>query len=126
MKYIEAVEVVNNIKYKEGWKLLVLPAHSGQPWEPGDGDVELKMRWIFSAIDAETLDPNSTQDIVGASRDLPRDVTSVDLVKHAMDLAIETEVHEAREFFRYKGKIIFNPHVSPGGRKRYIVTQAKP
>ena len=91
-------QIISNLHYKD-WSFKV-----GQD---GGGRAYLQMR--FRAPCAVT-----GKDMVQACRKwwLSPHMTETELVSTAMKAVLAGEEHEAKENFRYKGKALFNPHIS--------------
>lgn len=91
-------ETVCNISYKPGWTLLML--HDPRPY----------LQWSFMAPDYTDGDKPTAW----KSRKwyLSPFMTESEVVQTALAAALMAEEHEAREAFAYKGKRLFNPHIS--------------
>lgn len=110
MRLIEAVKVLEDIKYRDGyqlkWKHLV-------GWDPAIGGTEdyyLRIWWHFERPDFRTgeLDWSQSGDvIVNLSRS-----SEESLIRTVFGMTLRLEEHECREFFSYGGTRVFNPHRS--------------
>lgn len=87
-------ELVRQVSYKD-WKLSV--------GEFGAGPV---LQICFTAPD--TYDPTKNVELI--SRVLLKGKTEPIVLEEILMAIIRAENHETQELFRYKGKMIFNPH----------------
>jgi hypothetical protein len=94
-------EEISNLKYKPGWKFALT--------DYGYGDA---LEIIGCAYDSRALAPTPIEFVM--SRLVPASVTSsVDsFTAWVKTLLMEAEFHELREFFRYKGELVDDPHKS--------------
>lgn len=92
--------IVEHIRYKPGWVLrfLIDFKRAGAPY----------LRWEFDSTCAKTDVPNT---VFGRKWYLSEHMTKSEVVQTALMAALTAEEHECREFFRYKGKRIFGPHI---------------
>ncbi len=93
----EVHEIVNSIKYKDNWKI-VLDEEEGR----------LFLRWRFLA---KCVKSKAEGWVYGRTWRLSKFMTESELVQTALMAALAVEEHEAREHFLYKGKRVFNPHI---------------
>lgn len=97
------LNVIGNITYKTGWYIKATPDHdSGALW----------IRWSFEAPCAKTGEDSY---VSGRQWRLSPHMTESEIVQTALLAALTAEEHEAREMFKYKGKRVFNPHISVQG-----------
>ena len=89
------IEVLRQVEYKEGWDLELNLRR--------DTDLNPQLRWTFR--DHKGEDQN------GRWWRLSHHMTPGELVQTALKAALTAEEHEAREWFTYKGKAIFGPHL---------------
>jgi hypothetical protein len=109
MKLSEIREIIGAITYKPGWSVLVA-------FENG---IE-RRPYIQLAVDERsdaTLDPTGkTAERTpwkSAKRYLSYHMCRQEIVGAVMGLISDAEMHEVREWFRYRGASIFNPHLDP-------------
>lgn len=91
-------EIVGKIRYKPGWELRLRE-------EPG----RFYLQWHFSNPDAKN--PMLVTPVFGRKWFLSTWMTESEIVQTALMGALAAEEHECREFFRYEGKRVFNPHI---------------
>jgi hypothetical protein len=92
-------QIVGEITYKPGWTI-TLSTDGHRP---------------YLQIGATTLD-SVTQEIVpwrGAKAYLSPHMCRQEVVSEVFHLIERAELHEMREFFRYRGASIYNPHLDP-------------
>jgi hypothetical protein len=99
-------EIIGNITYKPGWEIL-LGQSDGRPY----------VQLAVSEESDLTLDPTgkTTERTPwkSAKRYLSEHMCRQEVVGAVMGLITDAELHEVREWFRYKGASIFNPHLDP-------------
>lgn len=103
MNLSEIAEIVSRITYKPGWRVLL------------DYDLHAGERPF---IQLEAVTPDSTGDHMpttwrSGKRYLSKYMCRQEIVGAVWALIQDAEMHEAREFFRYRGAAIFNPHLDP-------------
>lgn len=111
MTYEQFVTILGKIKYKEGWKI--------KPRDLGNGFFEFTWYWTApnTKVNSESWRP--TLNVMGVPRIIDPSYWSEDgLVKMAFEEVISCELHEVREFFRYEGVRIFNPHALVANHKQ--------
>lgn len=99
MKLFELIGIVRLCTYKPGWNVRV-GMDEGRPY-----------------IQIEATTPCSVTGVPGAWRS-GKTFLSVHMCRQEVVAAVygaieKAELHEVREFFRYKGASIFNPHLDP-------------
>lgn len=106
MTHLQVKEIVSAITYKPGWSWIV-----GK-----DGDRIFLQADVSEESDL-TLDPTRrTRERTPwrtGKRYLSPHMTRQEVVGVVMSLVTDAEMHEAREWFRYRGASIFNPHLDP-------------
>lgn len=103
-KWLEFMAIIGNIDYKPGWYFRT--------------DIEEGRMWFQVGVTEEaeiSFDPIAGKKVPwrGAKHYLSPHMCRneiVTAVKHAIDRA---EMHEVNEWFRYKGRSIYNPHLDP-------------
>lgn len=108
MTFEETLRTVSRITYKPGWSVRInQDSYGGRPYIQLDVDVR---------SDA-TLDPTGqTSERTpwrSAKRYLSPHMCKQEVVGAVMGLITDAEMHEVREWFRYRGDSIFNPHLDP-------------
>lgn len=111
LKFRDMQEIVWAITYKPGWNIYVRV----------EGDLRTGGRpYIQLRVDERsdsTLDPTGkTQERTewkSGKRYLSYHMCKQEIVGAVMGLITDAEMHEVREWFRYKGASIFNPHLDP-------------
>lgn len=96
------VKTVASLTYKPGWAFTYVP---------GDGTARPDMLVIRAyVLHSETLKPVTFE----IKRVIPRSVKLYvpTFISWVEDMLMEAEIHEMREFFRYKGVVWDNPHES--------------
>lgn len=110
MKLAEIKEIVSQISYKPGWSINV---GCEQPMPKGKPFIQISV----DETSDTTLDPTrkSTERTPWKSgkRYLSYFMCRQEIVGVVMGLITDAEMHEVREWFRYKGASIFNPHLDP-------------
>lgn len=102
MNIEEMREIVNEIEYKRGWFFNIHnDEHMQRPY--------LQITCTVG-IDALTLAKCQWR---SAKRYLSSWMCRQEIVGVVWGLIQDAEMHEAREFFRYKGASIYNPHLDP-------------
>ena len=102
------VDIIESIDYKSGWYF--------RHGLTGVGDDQYM--WIQMGVTEEaeiSFDPIEGKKVPWRGAKLPLSwhmcrQEVVGMVKHAIDRA---EMHEINEWFRYKGRAIYNPHLDP-------------
>jgi hypothetical protein len=105
----EFIAVVEGISYRPGWKL-------SADWHPGYQSVQVVLNALvddaYGGLGARRVDVLTMQMLSYRELeyfDVPR---VLDWVRHC--LIMEMEDHESREFFKYKGERVFDPHKGHG------------
>lgn len=100
MNSVAIQEVLDAVRYKQGWYLHYCSHPS-----------EVELWWSFTAPDyTDTAAPVKLWH--GRSWFISDPVTEDSLVKTALAAALQTEEHECREAFTYRGVRLFDPHTS--------------
>lgn len=103
MQIAEMKSSLRKIKYKHGWNLDIeeLPAWSGRHW----------LLISFRAPDAYATGSVIPEVKIGKRELVPHYFQNVDHFVHWVFHQIKnTEIHEASEWFRYEGMMLFDPH----------------
>lgn len=101
MKYREAEKIVAAISYKEGWRLKL----SRNRWPSQQMTLEISFESVCSN-DGKPCEPTGRY-----IHELPRkNTTEVDIIVWVRDKILESERHEMTEWFKYRGKRIFDEH----------------
>jgi hypothetical protein len=93
--------VLSRVSYKSGWYLEHSLDSAGREY----------LRWSWRAIDAVSLVDEGGM-VKGRRWWLSPQMTESEVVQTALMAALSAEEHETREFFRYEGKRVFNPHIN--------------
>lgn len=111
MKLKEIREIVEAITYKPGWTIEI--KLEGNLSQGGRPFIQLS---VDERSDA-TLDPTgkTTERTPwkSAKRYLSYHMCRQEIVGAVMGLITDAEMHEVREWFRYRNASIFNPHLDP-------------
>jgi hypothetical protein len=93
-------EVIDDLSYKPGWKYTLNYRSTGRHsiWVTAKVQHSTTLEWV--TFDFERMIPQSVQG------DLAGFLTWIE------DITLEAEFHELREFLRYKGELVNNPHAS--------------
>lgn len=106
MNLNEIVEIIGQITYKPGWQL----------WVSTDGNRPYLQVEVTEESDA-SLDSHKRDGTrtpwKSARRYLSYFMCRQEIVGAAFGLFKDAEEHETREWFRYRGAAIFNPHLDP-------------
>lgn len=94
----ELVLLLEKVSYKQGWELVV-----GRTME------RPYLQWCFFGPCSVTGEP---QRHYCRKWFLSYHMTDGEVVQTAFGAALQAEEHECREFFKYDGKVIMNPHLS--------------
>lgn len=91
---------VGDLKYKPGWKFTLNYRSTGRHslWVTAKVQHSTTLEWV--TFDFERMIPKTVQN------DLAGFLTWIE------DITLEAEFHELREFLRYKGELVNNPHAS--------------
>lgn len=99
-------ELAATITYKPGWSLIV-----------GEDGERLFLQVSVNAFAEASMDSvkrdGTRAPWKGGKRYLSPHMCKQELVGVAFDLIKSAEMHEAHEWFRYKGRSIYNPHLDP-------------
>lgn len=98
MNVTEVRAVLKNVSYKPGWTLDHFTEHE-RVW--------FRWKWETRCVKTHELMPINSRKWA-----LSEYMCESEIVQTALLAAITAEEHEAREAFRYKGKRVFNPHIS--------------
>lgn len=92
-------EVQDDVTYKPGYRLLLEEDSSG--------------RWFFQVVNTESVCAVTGRRQVdkGGKAYLSPHATRSELVQTAFGLFKAYEEHETREFFRWRGKQVYGPHM---------------
>jgi hypothetical protein len=93
-------EVIKDLSYKPGWKYTLNYRSTGRHslWVTAKVQHSTTLEWV--TFDFERLIPATVQN------DLAGFLTWVE------DITLEAEFHELREFLRYKGELVNDPHAT--------------
>ncbi|MCG7507086.1 hypothetical protein [Mesorhizobium retamae] len=106
MTHEEMAEILEAITYKPGWHILVGFQHD-QPY------VQLHVTEESDAtLDSCSRDGKRTP-WRGSKRFLSTHMCRQEIVGAVFGLIQDAESHEMREWFRYRGASIYNPHLDP-------------
>lgn len=97
----EACKVIEQIEYKKGWRIELLPHSWSDDWE-------LRVSW--NADDVHTKKPTK---IVSAEIFDRRAIDHMDegaLLRRARGAIRNAEMHESDEWFLFRGQRLFDPH----------------
>lgn len=98
MSYDQVLEVFNKITYKPGWKFTLLPMPYG-------------FVFILRVSTTDSRDASQPIDVVASRQYGPGEISSVELIiKAAGEMIKEIEEHEFREWFKFDGNCVTEPH----------------
>jgi hypothetical protein len=97
--------IIAKVKYKEGWK--VVPDFGAEFFPKGH---RTYYRWKWEAEDATNLKWTGKMPIFGTMFKLPPGLTERQVLHILLEAAMECELHEAMEYFKYEDKPPFDPH----------------
>lgn len=100
MTRFEMADLLGRITYKPGWTLLRYTAGPARPY----------IQWEVEGLDSVTGEPTTWRT---GKRYLSEHMCRQEVVATVFSLALAAEEHECREWFRYKGASIYNPHLDP-------------
>lgn len=105
----EMAEIISRITYKPGWRIKFVL---------GSNDKVRPYIQLSVGIESDaTLDPTrKTENRTpwkSGKRYLSAHMCRQEIVGAVMGMITDAELHEVREWFRYKGASIFNPHLDP-------------
>ena len=103
-KWIEFMSYIKDITYKPGWYFRV-GVEEGRMWFQVGVTEEAEIS--FDPIEGKKVPWRGAKHYLSPHMCRNEIVTGV---KHAIDRA---EMHEVNEWFRYRGKSIYNPHLDP-------------
>lgn len=104
MKPYEIKEIADQISYKPGWGLIF-----GYDGTTESGRYYLQVENTLGVC-AVTGKPDPWK---GRKQHLSPWMTRQEIVGICFSLIKDAEEHEMREWFRYKGRSIYNPHLDP-------------
>jgi hypothetical protein len=125
MRTETALELIDGLTYKPGWKLIASD-HSDR----FEGAIKLHVEYLAANSNRELADAGYPEQIV-ARAEFPIMVGDCDeactLYRRIIDALMEIELHEAREFLRVRstGWAPFHPHRLDGMR-RWDPTNVRP
>lgn len=96
----EMIDLVDAITYKPSWCINAIM----------DLDGELYVQVEATTLDSLTLEPSTWK---GGKHYLSQWMCRQEIVGVVFSAIEKAELHEMREFFRYKGASIYNPHLDP-------------
>lgn len=99
-KFSEMLEIVNSICYKEGWKIDIKVDECHRPYIQVGATTPCSMTGELAPWKS-------------GKQYLSWHMCRQEVVSAVYGLIERAELHECREFFRYKGASIFNPHLDP-------------
>lgn len=99
MTLIEMMELVNACTYKPGWKIRLV-INEPRPY------IQISTVTLCS-IDLKPMAWKSAKTFVS------NHMCKQEVVAAVYNAIERAELHECREFFRYRGASIFNPHLCP-------------
>lgn len=103
-----AIEVIEQVRYKPGWKIT-----AKRVWG-SDHDVRL----VVDYLAPDSSNAPEYRETIAVDAHCVIDVSDIasdlDLLRKVLDSLIEVEIHEAREFFRYGPEAPFHPHSFEG------------
>lgn len=102
-KFNEMREVVSRCTYKDGWGIRLLVDNSEPTLRP-----YLQLR--VQGHDSISGEP---AEWVSGKRYLSTFMCRQEIVGAVFALIKDAEMHELHEWFRYKGRAIYNPHLDP-------------
>ncbi len=102
MNFEEMKEVVSTITYKPGMDLNCL-------WDNASNRAYLQL-WVENGVCAVTGLPAPWR---SGKLYLSKHMTRQEIVGKAFSVIKSAEGHEMREWFRYRGRSIYNPHLDP-------------
>ena len=106
IKFSEIVEIVNAISYKPNW---VFEVHGAPDRNPPH------VRPYLQATVTDTPDSQTGELTLwkSAKHYLSYHMCRQEIVGTVFRLIRDAEEHEMREWFRYRGRGIYNPHIDP-------------
>lgn len=114
MRSHEACSVIAEITYKPNWKIWATPERVRY-----EGHSSVNLHFAFTAPDSDVRYAPLYRAQTRPGQSFELDVTAMtrtDLIRAVMDKIVETEIHEAREFFAV-GDLYwkpFHPHTPEG------------
>lgn len=100
MKYIEIKKLVAQITYKPNWDIMCM-------WDSPASYIQIHVTNSIDSVSRETCEWKS------GKRYLSEFMCRQELIGVVYGLIEAAEIHEMREWFRYKGASIYNPHLDP-------------
>jgi hypothetical protein len=94
---VALIDVLRHVQYKD-WHLRCVTGLDG-----------LYIEW---KAPVKCIHTGNTVVLSSRPRYLRHDISESELVRMAFDCARDMEMHELGENFRYRGKRVFNPHIS--------------
>lgn len=106
MTPLEIIGIVNEISYKPGWSIIVAEE---APFVTVQIDVSAQTE---AALDSTKTDGTRTPWRSG-KKYLSTAMCRQEIVGACFGMISDAESHEMREWFRYRGASIYNPHLDP-------------
>lgn len=115
LSYGEISDIVSNITYKPGWEVRVWPGdkagmRDGGPWYPRP---YLQLEVHETAEAATCPFTGNVAPWRSGKRYLSPHMCKQEVVGSVLGLIKDAEMHELHEWFKYKGKSIYCPHLDP-------------
>jgi len=101
MRRSEQLKLLSKVTYKPGWELRRSVAPNG----------EVVIQWFVR--DGVCASTGKASEWASGKRALSAHSCRQEVVGAAFALALAAEEHECREWFRYDGASIYNPHLDP-------------
>ena len=101
MNYSEITAIVDDINYKPDWRIINYKSPEGRPY------IQIT---VMRAMDSVTKELTAYR---SAKAYLSSHMCRQEIVGAVYGLIQATEMHEMREWFRYQGVSIYNPHIDP-------------
>lgn len=103
-KWLEVVQIITSITYKPGWYLR--------------NGIDNGRMWVQIGVTEEaeiSFDPIEGKKVPwrGAKHYLSPHMCRQEIVGTILHAIERAEMHEVHEWFRYKGRSIYNPHIDP-------------
>lgn len=98
----EIIQIVNNLSYKDGWSFII-----GKDITSGKNFIQVVCEVGVCSVSKKPSNWRGRKNYVSDF------ACKQEVVGIYFSLVKDAEIHEAHEWFRYKGASIYNPHLDP-------------
>lgn len=107
------LDIISQITYKEGWTIELREDAGGRPY--------IQISVDESAEAAKCAFSGKVTPWKGGKRYLSAHMCRQEIVGACLSAIKDAEMHEIHEWFKYKGRAIYNPHLDPDKLAEFAV-----